>query len=160
MAHASGAREALILALGLLGLAGLFVVLRWAERQARPADLTDLDARHFARKDTRRLAVAAILALIAVGLIAGTRINYRADRATGRLFGIIWLTVGLLVLILLVLAFADWLANAQFARRQRRALIEEHRALLADLARRYGSSREREATNGRDGVIDPGQTID
>lgn len=156
----NGAREALILAVGLVGLSGLLVILRWVERRGRAADLPEIEARHFNRKDARRLAVAVVLALIAVGLVVGTRIDYRADRASGRLFGLVWLVVGLLVLILLVLAFADWLANAQDAQRRRRALIEEHRALLADLARQYGSSREREGTNGRDDGMDPGQSID
>lgn len=160
MVAARGAHEALILALGLLALAGVLVYLRWAERRGRAGDLPAIEARHFARKDARRLAVAATLVLIAFGLVVGTRIDYRADRASGRLFGAVWLVVCGLVLLLLLLAFADWLASTEDARRRRRALIEEHRAMLADLARRYGSARGPEAPDGGNGAIGPGRTID
>lgn len=132
---ASFQRDAWILAGTVMAVGAVFAVRQWLERRWRPADLPGADARHFARKDVRRLLGSAVMAAIALAIVASTRIDFRAGRAEGRLFAWTWMGILLGVVVLLALALLDWQANRLYARRHRRALAEERRALLEEIRR-------------------------
>src|SRR5690242_12702967 len=97
---ATGASEGLVLSVALVMIASAFAVGQWRDRRRRDPGLTEADADHFARQDVRRWLGSAVMVLIAVGIVAGTRID---ARAAGRLFGWTWLGVSSLVVVLLAL---------------------------------------------------------
>lgn len=140
----TAATETLIAAAVVLTLAVLFGARQWLDRRRRDhqTDLTEDDARHLASRDWRRWGVAAILGLIGLLMIASTRIDVRRGPDAARLWGWTWLGVLALTVVLLVLALIDWRATAADARRQVRALAEEHRALLTDAIRYRDSQRD------------------
>lgn len=144
VAPQSGSVEGLAIGAGVLVLSALFAWRGRVERSRRDDTLNEVDRSYFAHKDRRRAVGTALLSLIGAGMIAGSRIDYRASRAAGRWFLAVWLGVGVLLIASLVLAMADWVANRRYALRLRRALLEERRSLVADELRRraYG-------TNGR-----------
>jgi hypothetical protein len=127
----SGAKEGLILATGVLILSAIFAWRQWVERHRREPELSVADADYFARKDRRRFLGTAILALIGIGMVIGSLIDFRASKAAGRLFLAVWVGVSLLVCVSLVFAMIDWVANRDYALRHRRELAEARRALFA-----------------------------
>ena len=62
----------------------------------------------------------AVLVLLAVGLVVGSRIPHKLGNRTNPQFLGIWLGVFLLIFFLLSLAMIDWLALRIFARRHRK----------------------------------------
>lgn len=135
--HDSTAIVSLVLALAVIAAAALLAVRQWMERQARNGDLSAEDARYFARQDARRFLGAALLVLVAIGLALGSRIpTVRANQPTRLVFVAIWSTEFLLLFVLLGLAWRDIRATGQYARRHRRAILDEHRALVAAQRRR------------------------
>jgi hypothetical protein len=109
----------------LVSLALGFGVWQWLERHRRAPDLPDADRHHFARQDARRLSGSMLMLAIAFGMALGLGLNPRAGRADARLFGIVWLSVFVLLCVLLALAMFDWIATRRYASRHRRALLRE-----------------------------------
>lgn len=144
--NVSGASESLVLAAAMTAIAVYFSIRQWRDRQRRGDSLSAADVLHFARQDARRWFGSAVMAMLAAGIVIGTRIVVNGDRTRGRLFLAVWVVVAALVGLLLVLALLDWLATIAFARRQRVELARERRAALDDQRRRLAAS-----SNGRAG---------
>ncbi|HEV3120455.1 MAG TPA: hypothetical protein VGY53_01065 [Isosphaeraceae bacterium] len=124
----------LVLSLVVIAIAAILAVWQAHERRERDPELSEDDALHYARQDVRRFAGAAVMTLLGIGVLVGTRINARiGGRPQRLLFAGVWLAVFLLIMILLVLAWRDWLATFAYARRHRRALAEERRNVFAAL---------------------------
>lgn len=125
---------------------------QWRERQKRDDRLSEADARHFARQDVRRLIGSVLLALVAVGVVAGTSIPLggHPSRLIRRTFAGVWLLVILLLAAALVLAWIDIKATRVYARRHSQAIDAERRAFLEQARRR----RRAFPTNGRGGPPD------
>jgi hypothetical protein len=124
----------LVLSVLVIAIAGFLALRQLHECGERAPELSDADALHFARQDVRRIAGAAVMALLGLGILVGTHINPRAGGRPQRLlFAGVWLAVFLLITVLLGLAWRDWKATFAYARRHRRALAEERRAALAAL---------------------------
>lgn len=136
--------ETLATAAFLTGLAILFACRQWVERAHRPDDLDELDTEHFRRKDQRRFSGTGLMVLIAALMFASTRIKI-VDKPAVRLWTYCWIAVLVLLLVLLFLAFADWAANARYARRHRNALRAEQQEFWRGLASRL---RQRHNRNG------------
>ncbi|MEO6810522.1 MAG: hypothetical protein ABI353_15510 [Isosphaeraceae bacterium] len=151
--NASGASESLVLAAALTAIAIYFSIRQWRDRLGRGGSLSEADALHFARQDARRWFGSAVMALLAAGIVIGTRIVVRGDRTRGRLFLAVWIVVAVLVGVLLVLALVDWLATIAYARRQRAELARERRAAIDDQRRGFAASG-----NGRPGTDYPEKT--
>jgi uncharacterized membrane protein len=147
---ASAAATSLVLSAALLVLAAYFAVRQWRDRRDRDPDLSDADADYFARQDARRWLGSVVMVLLAAGIAFGTRINPRANREAGRLFGWVWIGVIVLLFIWLTLALLDWRAIAAYARRHREALANERYAALEE-ERRKRAARG----NGRGGPHGP-----
>lgn len=147
---APGTIEGLVIAAVLVGLAIVFGIRQWREARGRDPDLAAEDTDYHRRQDRRRGLGSLVMVLLAVGMTVGMSINARADRASGRLFGWVWLGVATLVMVLLVLAFLDWRAIRGYARRHREALADERYAALEDERRRLAIPK-----NGRAGPHGP-----
>jgi membrane protein implicated in regulation of membrane protease activity len=150
---ASGTRESLVLSAALVAIAAYFAVRQWRERRGRPTKLDAADARHFARQDWRRGLGSAVMTLIAIGLVVGTRLDPRAGRLERRLFLAVWLGVIALLSLLLVLAMLDWLAIRDYARRHRDALADERYAALVEERRKRLAAKDgrTKPSNGQPG---------
>jgi hypothetical protein len=150
----AGATESLILAAGVLAVAAYFAWRQWVERRRRGTQATRDDAIHFIRQDARRFLGSVLMALVAVGLCVGTRIDVRAGPSQRLLFSATWLGVIALVGLLLILAMLDWLATRAYARRHRRALLAERLAVIEQERRRLAGRRdgrgEPDAASGED----------
>jgi hypothetical protein len=133
---ATGANEALVVASGVIIVAVVLGARQWRSRQGRTNDLSAVDARHFRRQDVRRLMNSAIMVVIAIGLVAGTRLNPLHGQLERRAFLLVWLAVTILLCVLLILALVDWVATRSYATRQRRALLGELSTSLATELRR------------------------
>lgn len=119
-----------VLAIVVVGIAFL---LTWRQRveSNRPRDLTDpLDDRYFRRQDRRRYRGSVLLALLGLGIGVGGNIDIRAGQSERITFVAVWVTVLLLLLQILALAFLDLWSTRRFAERQRRKLAEERRKTL------------------------------
>ena len=136
-----GRNEGLALAVGVVAVAAYFAVRQWLDRRRRDPGLSPEDADHYARQDVRRWAGSVIMALLAVGLVVGTRIDIRAGRPQRQLFSAVWLAEVVLLLVLPALALADWLATRRYARRHREALADERARVLEDYRRRRREGR-------------------
>lgn len=126
----SGAREGLVIATGVLLVSAVFAWRQWVERMNRASGLSEADRDYFRRKDRRRLLGTTILGVIGVGMFVGSLIDFRANKAAGQRFVVIWIGVALLVCISLILALIDWVATRDFAIRHRRELAEARRVLF------------------------------
>lgn len=130
-AVSSGAREGIVIASGVLVLTAVFAWRQWAERRSRDEDLSADDLRYFSRRDVRRAIGNVILGVIGIGMIVGSLLNPRVP-AHQIPFLWVWLSIGVLALVLIVLALLDWSANLRYAARHRRLLIEERLKLIED----------------------------
>ena len=130
----------LTIAGAVIALALLFAWRQWAEMRGRDREsLSAEDRDYFAGKDRRRFAGSIVMALIAAGMFAGLAINPRAGKAAGEAFVWIWAGVTVLVGVSLALAMKDWWANADYARRHHRAILEARQAYLeGEIRRRRG----------------------
>ncbi len=137
----AGAIPGLVLS-ATVGLAAAVMAYRqWADRGRRDPGREGGDAPYFARQDRRRFLGTALMGLLAVGIAVGTNLGPIADRAQARFFARTWVAVGVLCVALLVLAMRDWQATHAFARRHRRALAAERRAIVEDELRRRAVPR-------------------
>ena len=134
-----GAREGIVVAVGVLVLSAVFAWRQWAERRVRDETLSEEDADYFGRRDSRRWAGTGCLALTGAGMLAGSLIE--PTKPNRWAFLGVWLAVLLLVGASLVLAMLDWGANRRYALRVRKLLAEERRAILADEVRRQIAAR-------------------
>lgn len=135
-----------LLATAIVAAALILAVRQNLERQSRDDDLSEDDDRHYRRQDLRRFLGAGVMALVAVAIAVGSHINPFLSIFNRRMFGSVWVAVILLVFVLLALAWLDWLATLSYARRHRKAIADERKAII-DAERR----RRAFPTNGRSG---------
>jgi hypothetical protein len=137
-AHAPAEVNGQVLAAaGVVLAAGLgLAAFQWWVRRGRPPAASDDEARHDLGTDLRRFGVSALLGLIGAVMVASTRIDLKvpppANRDAARLWTWSWLAVLAMLLAVVVLALADWLAARAFAVREAGRLVRDHRALLAE----------------------------
>ena len=134
------ATASLVLSSIVLLVAALLGWREWRDRRDRGPELSPEDARHFGHQDTRRFLGIVVMALLAVGLVVGSRVPIRVGNKTNPQFLGIWLGVFLLILFLLSLAMIDWVALRLFARRHRNEMLRERIEILQE------EKRRREAT--------------
>jgi hypothetical protein len=130
------ATASLVLSSSVLLVTGLLGWKEWSDRRGRNPDPSPEDARHFGHQDSRRLLGIAVMVLLAVGLVVGSRISPKIENRANPQFLTIWLGVFLLILFLLSLAMIDWLALRLFARRHRNEMLRERIEILREEASR------------------------
>jgi hypothetical protein len=122
----------LMTSVGITLIAAFLGLRQWYERQAREQDLSGDDRGYFERQDVRRGIGVAVLLVIAVALSVGTRIPPKVAGRVNWAFVEVWLVVFALILVLLFLAFLDWIATRNYARRLRRSMARERIEMLRD----------------------------
>jgi hypothetical protein len=145
---------AAIMLASVVGLtAGILALRQRYERGHRASDLSDADARHFARQDFRRAIAGSVMGLLALGIAVGAHVGHKVAGKANPWFVEVWLIVFGLIFVLLWLAWADWLATWHYARRHRRAMARE-RFQLVQLVRDLRRWRTYRG-NGRDPPQNP-----
>ena len=126
--HVAPAGERVSLAVAHLAGPGLPVPGRGLARPAhlkRDPEPTPADDQHFRRQDQRRAFGSAVMFVLAVALVAGSRLPHLVAGRSNPPFLFVWLGVFLLVFVLLMLALIDLLATRRYARRHRHAMLRE-----------------------------------
>jgi hypothetical protein len=141
------------LAAGVTAVALILAWRQWRESQGRETDLSEADVAHFLKQDIRRWIGVGLMLVLAVGIAVGSRLPPKAAAGgANSMFVLIWLAICILVLVLLMLALIDWIDIRQYARRHRRAMIDERRDLaeesLRKPARHDPDHRSDGSTNG------------
>jgi hypothetical protein len=124
------------LAIGLTVVAGVLAWRQRHERRHREPDLSDADARHYARQDFRRAIAGSVMLLLAPGIVVAARIEPKLAGRPNLWFLAAWLAIFALIFVLLGLALLDWIATWRYARRHRRALARERLQFLREEQRR------------------------
>lgn len=123
------------LAVVVLAVAALLGWSEWAERQARPRELSPEDEQHYRRRDRRRSTGLSILSVVALCIVVGSRTPLRVGQQPNPTFLVIWLAVFGQILALLTLAMVDWLDLRRFARRKKHAIGREHQSIIHQIDR-------------------------
>jgi hypothetical protein len=137
----STATLALGLGLILLGLA--FATRVWQETLRHSTRPEDPDRRYYRSRWIRRSVGAALLVAIGVAMIVLSGVEKPANVGQARQAVWGWIAVLGLLVALLITAALDWAANTRYAMRQRRALLDDQRKTLAELALRKRARRQR-----------------
>lgn len=139
-------------ALGVLVLcaAGLLAWLQFRDRGRRDRLEQVDELLYFRRQDMRRYAGAVLMAVAAIAIGLGSRIDPRVGDSSRRWFVSIWFVVCMLILALVAVAFRDWYAIAAYARRRRAAIVRERERVIAEFQARKRNlpEEDRAATNG------------
>jgi hypothetical protein len=129
------------LAFGVMAIAVALGSWLWVDHRRRLLDLSTEDEFHFRRQEARRMVVTVVMLAIGVLLLAGTRIPPQVQRRPNMPFVATWVAILGLVVLLLVLAFLDWLATSRYARRQRQVITRAGMEILRDEFRRRARLR-------------------
>lgn len=119
-----GSPIGLALGSGVVVLSIVFSVLQVRGTRLRADELSAEDSSHFFLQDRRRWQVAGLLMAVGVLMIVGSGFE-PWDRQSGRAWGLIWLSVSSLVMIVLLLAIRDWISVRSYAGRLRREFLAE-----------------------------------
>jgi hypothetical protein len=130
------ATVSLVLAIGVTVVAGVLALRQRYERRHREPQLSEDDARHFARQDFRRAVAGVVMVLLALGVAIGARIEPKQAGRANPWFLAVWLAVFTLIFVLLWLALLDWIATWIYGRRHRRAIARERLQFLREEQRR------------------------
>lgn len=113
------------LALGVTMIAAFLGLRQWYERKAREQPDSTEDARYFRRQDVRRWLGVGVMLTLAAEVFAGSWVAPRVNGQGNPRFVAVWLVVLSLIVVMLLLAFLDWMATRSYERRQRRAIFRE-----------------------------------
>jgi hypothetical protein len=127
-------------------LSVFFMFLQLRQRRVREERHSEEDASYFFFRDRRRWQVAGVLMAIGALMIAGSGFT-PWDRNSGRAWGLIWLGVSGLVMVLLSLAIRDWVSVRSYTGRLRREFLAERLEALRQERVRL-ADRDREGTPG------------
>jgi hypothetical protein len=125
---------------GFLFLTSAALAARQIYNRMTRGEVEPSEVDYYRLQDRRRALVSVVLGTISGLLAFSTSINILGGTAQARLWAWIMLIVLVLALGLLVLALLDWRANRLHVVRQGRALVEEHRALIAEAIKRHRES--------------------
>jgi hypothetical protein len=162
----------LILSVAVAMIAALLGLRLWWEHKTRDDQLPAPDRKHFLLQDLRRGLGIALMAFLALGVYAGSRLptfvvepgdpRLRGPAATvagavvqsalethpNRRFLAVWMGVFASVVLLLGLALIDWISTRRYAERHRREMSRERLEILRETIRQT-HSREDGLGNGR-----------
>lgn len=140
-----------------VGTVALLLGLRLlSERRNRTDELSVADRKHFLIQDLRRGLGIMLMAFLAVGVYAGSRLPTFVDEAgkadvkagagadaahvvrdahPNNVFLAVWLGVFTSVVLLLGLALIDWISTRRYAQRHRREMNRERIDILRETLR-------------------------
>jgi len=128
------------LALGVAMIAAFLGLRQWYERRGRSEPSSAEDDAHFRRQDLRRWLGVAVMLVLALDVFAGSWVEPRIGGRGNPWFGVVWLVVLSLIVLMLALAFFDLLATRRYARRQRRDLFMHELEEIRRRLRRAGAA--------------------
>jgi hypothetical protein len=130
------------LALGVTMIAAFLGLRQWYERKARDEASSVEEAGYFRRQDIRRWLGVAVMLALAVEVYLGSSVEPHVGGRGNPRFVVVWLVVLSLIIVMLALAFVDWLATRAYDRRQRRAIFREQIEDLRHELRRSAAARK------------------
>jgi hypothetical protein len=130
------ASNSLLISTGVALIAVFLGLHQWYEWRARERELSEIDRRYFVRQDVRRGVGVAVMLVLAVGLYFGSRIPPKVAGRANLTFIEVWLAIVALIIVMLLLAFVDWVAIRLYARRQSRSIARERLQILRETLRR------------------------
>ncbi|APW60326.1 hypothetical protein [Paludisphaera borealis] len=113
------------LALGVTMIAAFLGLRQWYERKGRGDLASPEEAGFFRRQDVRRWLGVGVMLALAVEVYIGSWVEPRVGGRGNPRFVVVWLVVLSLIIVMLGLALADWLATRAYAARQRKAIFRE-----------------------------------
>lgn len=134
------------LALGVTMIAAFLGLRQWYERKGREEPESAEDVGYFRRQDVRRWIGVGVMVALAIEVYFGSWVEPRVGGRGNPRFVVVWLVVLSLIIVMLGLALADWLATRAYARRQRRAIFREQIEELRQLTRRKTAERRGESS--------------
>jgi magnesium-transporting ATPase (P-type) len=135
------ASNSLLISSGVAMIAVFLGLRQWYEWRARETELSDLDHRYFARQDVRRGLGVAVMLIIAMGLYFGSRMPPKVAGHANLTFVLVWLAIIGLIIVMLLLAFLDWLSTRLYARRHSRSMARQRLQLLRETLRKTRGDR-------------------
>ena len=144
------ASNSLLISSGVALIAVFLGLRQWYEWRARETELSDLDHRYFFRQDVRRGLGVAVMLVIALGLYFGSRIPSKVAGRANLIFVVVWLAIIGLIVVMLILAFVDWLSTRLYARRLSRSMARERLQILRDTLLPSGGKDAADQEEARD----------
>jgi magnesium-transporting ATPase (P-type) len=135
------ASNSLLISSGVAMIAVFLGLRQWYEWRGRESELSELDHLHFVRQDVRRGLGVAVMLVIAAGLYVGSRIPPKVAGRANLTFIEVWLAIVGLIIVMLLLAFVDWVSTRIYARRQSRSMARERLQILRETLRRSRDER-------------------
>jgi hypothetical protein len=113
------------LALGVTMIAAFLGLRQWYERKGRDEPTSAEEARYFRRQDVRRWIGVAVMLALAADVLLGSWVAPQVGGRGNPRFVAVWFGVLSLIVVMLLLAFVDWMATRAYGLRQRRTLFRE-----------------------------------
>ena len=129
------------LALGVTMIAAFLGLRQWYERKARGELDGPEEAAFFRRQDVRRWLGVGVMLTLAIEVYFGSWIQPRVGGRGNPRFVIVWLVVLSLIVVMLGLALADWLATRAYGLRKRKAIFREQIDELRQVIRQRVAER-------------------
>ena len=129
------------LALGVTMIAAFLGLRQWYERQGRGELDGPEEAAFFRRQDVRRWLGVGVMLALAVEVFFGAAVQPRVGGRGNPRFVVVWLVVLSLIVVMLGLALADWLATGTYGLRKRKAIFREQMEELRETIRQRAADR-------------------
>ncbi len=129
------------LALGVTMIAAFLGLRQWYERKARGELDGPEEAAFFRRQDVRRWLGVGVMLALAIEVFLGASVEPRAGGRGNPRFVVVWLVVLSLIVVMLGLALADWLATRAYGLRKRKAIFRAQIDELRQTIRQRASER-------------------
>jgi uncharacterized membrane protein len=129
------------LALGVTMIAAFLGLRQWYERKARGELDGPDEAAFFRRQDVRRWLGVGVMLALAIEVFLGASVEPRVGGRGNPRFVVVWLVVLSLIVVMLVLALADWLATRAYGLRKRKAIFRQQIDELRETVRRRAAER-------------------
>jgi hypothetical protein len=133
-----------VLSAGVILVALALGFWQWHDCRLRPTGLSPEDHAFFRNQELRRWTVFALMLVVGVLLLVGTRISHLVGGQPNPLFVQTWIVILALVFALFMLALFDWVATGRYARRHRQEITREGLEILRDELRRRAALRRAE----------------
>lgn len=129
------------LALGVTMIAAFLGLRQWYERKWRGELDGPEEAAFFRRQNVRRWLGVGVMQALAVEVFFGSSVQPRVGGRGNPRFVVVWLVVLSLIIVMLGLALADWLATRAYGLRKRKAIFREQIEELRETIRQRAADR-------------------
>lgn len=142
------------LALGVTMIAAFLGLRQWYEYKGRGELDGPEEAAFYRRQDVRRGLGVAVMLTLAIEVFFGSSVEPQVGGRGNPRFVVVWLVVLSLIVVMLALALADWLATRAYGLRKRKAIFREQINELRETIRQRAT--ERTGADAPEGPVDDG----